>query len=121
MILSASQRSNYKIYKCGTLFPIYSLSELPECQVPLAMRTDVIEQILAMALHPAYDCHTAILSMGMIQSLTQSPEAHVYIARKEIVKNMLQICELKQKIVSEQLSQSWQGEKQDSMEVNVLK
>ena len=104
------------------LFPsICSLSELPECQVPLAMRTDAIDQILAMAVHPAYDCKTAIVSVAMIQCLTQSPEAHVYIARKEVVKNMLEMCELKQKIVSEQLSQSRQGEKEDTMEVNALK
>ena len=89
--------------------------------MPLAMRTDVIDQTLAIAVHPAYDCKTAIVSASMILCLAQSLEAHTYIARKEVIENMLQMCELKQKIVSEQLSQSYQGEKEDPMAVNALK
>lgn len=106
---------------CSIGTPPYSLSELPECQLPLAMRTDAIDQILAMALHPAYDCHTAIVSVNMIQCLTHSPDTHVYIARKEAFENMLEMCELKQKILSEQLLQSQQGEKEDPIAVNALK
>ena len=90
--------------------------------MPLAKRTDVIDQILAMALHPAYDCQTARVSANMIQCLTQSPEAHAYIARKEVVESMLEICEQKQKIVSDQKSsQSQQRKKEDSMVVKALK
>ena len=87
------------------------------------MREDVIDQILTMAGHPAYDCNTARVSANMIQCLTQSPDAHVYIARKEVVKNMLEICEQKQKqkIVSEQSSLSRQGRKENSMVVNALR
>ena len=87
------------------------------------MRADVIDQILAMAVHPAYDCSTARVSANMIQCLTQSPDAHAYIARKEVVKNMLEICEQKQKqkIVSEQSSLSRQGRKENSTVVNALR
>ena len=104
-----------------TYFHSYSLSELPECQVPLSMRTDVIDQTLGIALHPAYDSKTAIVSASMILCLVQSPEAHVYIARKEVVENMLEMCELKHKMVDEPSSQSQQGEKEDPMAVNALK
>lgn len=97
---------------------LYSLSEIPECHVLLAMRIDVIHQVLAIALHPAYDCTTAIVSVTMILNLTQSPEAHTYIVQKEIVEKMLEICEKKQKIVSECASQSQQG---DSIAVSTLK
>ena len=92
--------------------------------MPLAMRTDVIDQTLAIAMHPAYDCKTAIVSMSMILCLAQSPEAHTYIARKEIVENVVEMCEQKQKIVSEQSSdssQSQQRKKEDPMVVNALK
>jgi hypothetical protein len=76
---------------------VFSLSELPECQVALAKRTDVVDQILAMALHPAYaDCKTAIESVETILNLTQSPEIHAYIIRKEVLEKVLKICELKQ-------------------------
>ena len=92
-----------------------SLSELPECQLPLAMRTDVIDQALAMAMHPVYYNKTGTLSAGIILFLTQSPEAHAYIARKEIIQNMLEICELKQKKIIGQSSQ------RDKEAVNALK
>ena len=86
------------------------------------MRTDVIDQTLAIAMHPAYDCKTAIVSASMILCLAQSPGAHAYIARKEVIENMLQMCELKQKTVSDQQSsKSYQGEKEVPMAVNALK
>ena len=88
--------------------------------MPLAMRTNVIDQLLAMALHPAYDSQTARVSANMIQCLTQSPEAHACIARKEVVENMLEICEQKQKIVSDQRSSQSQ-QKEDPMMVKALK
>ena len=82
----------------------HSLSELPECRVPIAKRTDVIDQTLAMAVHPAYDCKVAIVSVTTILCLAQSPESHVYSTRKEVVENMLEAREQKQKIVSDQQS-----------------
>lgn len=89
--------------------------------MPLAKRPEVMNQILAMALHPVYDCNTAIVSAAMILCLCQSPEAHVYIARKEVVEKMLGMCELKQKQVNEQSMQSQQGKKEDTIVINALK
>ena len=83
-------------------FHPYSLSELPECQVPLAMRTDVIYQTLAMALHPAYDCQTAKFSVETILNLTQSPETHSYIVRREVVEKMLEICKQRNKMLNQE-------------------
>ena len=86
------------------------------------MRTDVIDRILAMAVHPAYDCQTARVSASMIQCLTQSPEAHVYIARKEVVEDMLKICEQKQKLFSDQqASRYWLERKEDPLVVMAQK
>ena len=73
-------------------------------------------------MHPAYDCKTAIVSASMILCLTQSPGVHAYIAQKEVIENMLKMCELKQKMISEQQSsKSFRGEKEDTMAVNALK
>ena len=85
------------------------------------MRTDVINQALAIAMQPLPDCETATSSAAMIQCITQTPEVHTYIVREEVVQNMLKVCELKQKMVSEQSLQSQQEEKEDPMAVNALK
>ena len=86
------------------------------------MRTDVIDQVLAMALHPAYDFETAEYSVYVITNLIQSPEAHTYIVRKKFVENILEILyKQKQKVISEQSLQSHQYKKEDPMMINVLK
>ena len=87
----------------------------------LAMRTDVIDQALDMALHPASDCLVSIASASMILCLAQSPKAHSYIVRKEVVEKMLKMCELKHKMINEQSSQSHQGKKENPMAVIALK
>ena len=101
----------------------YSLSELPECQVPLAMKADVIEQILAIALHPAYDCYTAKVSVETILNLTQHPESHAHIVRKEFIETMLEMSEQRYKMISQQSAQTLnlQGKKEDPMVINALK
>ena len=92
-----------------------SLSDLPECQVPIATRADVVDQTLAVALHPLCECDTAMVSVNMIQNLTQSSETHVSIVRKEVVEKMLEI----QKMFDEQLSA--QSSSEDRVGVSVLK
>ena len=99
----------------------YSLSDLPEWQVPLAKRADVINQMLAMALHPAYSCKIARMSVEMIFGLTQSPKTHIYCIRREVVEKMLEICKQRHKMIIQQPSQSQQRIKEDLMKVNVLK
>ena len=85
------------------------------------MRTDVIDQILAMALHPAYNCNDATISVCVILNLTQSPETHTYIIRREVVEKLIKVYELRHKMANERLSQTQQGQKKDSMEVNLLR
>ena len=92
-----------------------SLSDLPECQVPIAMRADVFDQMLVVALHPYCECRTAMVSVKMIENLTKSPETHVSIVREEVVEKMLKI----QKTFDEQLSA--QSSSEDRMEISVLK
>ena len=86
------------------------------------MRTDVIDQALAMGLHPAYDCETAIASVSMILCLAQSPDAHTHIAWRGVVENMLEICELNwHKMISEQSWQSQERKMEDPIVVHALK
>ena len=100
---------------------LYSLAELPECQVPFAMKSDVIDQIQAIGMHPAYDCYTAKVSVELILNLTQSPETHIYIIRREVVESLLEICEQRNKMINQQSSQSRQRNRENPMVVNVLK
>ena len=85
------------------------------------MKTDVIDQVLAIALHPAYDCYTAKVSVELILNLTQSPETHTYIIRREVVETLLEVCEKRHKMIDLQSSQSRRGKKEDPMMVNVLR
>ena len=85
------------------------------------METDVIKQILAIALHPAYDCYTAKVSVETILNLTQCPETHTHIVRKEFLETMLEICEQRHKMISQQSMQTLQGKKEDPMAINALK
>ena len=89
--------------------------------MPLARRRDVLDQILAIALHPSSDCETTFVSASIFINLAQSPETHTYIAGRETMEKILEMCELKQKMVSGQTSQSQQGNNKDAMEANALK
>ena len=80
-----------------------------------------MDQTLAVALNPAYDCKVAYVSASIFLNLTQSPEAHAYIVRREIIEKLLEMCELKHKMVSERSSRSRQGEKDDPIAVIALK
>ena len=84
----------------------------------LAKSTDIIDQTLAMAPHP--NCDLSV-PMTMIVNLSQAPEAHSCIARRDVVEKMLEMCEQKEKITNEQSSQSQQEKKEDPMKVNLLK
>ena len=72
-------------------------------------------------MHPAYDIETAKMSVSVIINITQSPETHAYIVRKEVMEKMLEICEQKEKVANEK-SLHQQGENEDGlMAVKVLK
>ena len=72
-------------------------------------------------MHPAYDIETAKMSVSVIINITQSPETHTYIVRKEVMEKMLEICEQKEKAANEK-SLHQQGENEDGlMAVKVLK
>ena len=86
--------------------------------MPLAMRRGVIYQIQIMALHPRYDFKATRRSVTIIHRLTQSPEAHVYIVKKDAVEDMLEICE--GKITSMQAQRS-RGRMEDPVVIKALK
>ena len=90
--------------------------------MPLAMRTDVIDQILAIAMHPAYDCETAAMSVGIIVNLAHSPVTHPYIVTREIAENLLEVCDQRHKMVLiQQPIVTQDGREEDPMVVMVLK
>ena len=85
------------------------------------MRTDVVDQVLEIAVHPAYDCMTSKMSVEVIHSLAQSPKTHTYIVRREILEKMLEICEQRYKMINQQSSQTQKRKEKDLMEFNLLK
>ena len=102
--------------------PTYSFSELPECHVPLAMRKDVIDQILEIAMHPGYRCMVAVMSVGIIVNLAHSPETHPYIITREIAEKLLKVYDQRQKmILIQQPIVTQKGREEDTMVVSVLK
>ena len=99
----------------------YSLSELSECRMPLAIRSDVIDQILAIAMHPVYYCITAKVLVEIIVNLAHSPETHPYIVTREIAEKLLEVCDQRHKMVIQWSTLSQQRRKEDPMIVSVLK
>ena len=90
--------------------------------MPLAMRKDVIDQALAIAMHPAYGCETARMSVGIIVNLAHSPETHPYIVTREIAEKLLKVCDQRQKmILIQQPIVTQKGREEDPMVVSVLK
>ena len=60
---------------------------------------------------------TDITSLTILVCLTHSPETHPYIARKDVVKKMLEICKQKHKTTNVQSQQA----QEDPMMTNALK
>ena len=69
--------------------------------MPLAMRTDVIDQILAMACCSHYKLITPLVSVNMIMCLAQSPGAHPYLVRTEVIEDLLKMHTLREKLNNE--------------------
>ena len=89
--------------------------------MPLAIRPGAIDQALAIAMHPAYDCETARVSVRIIVNLAHSPETHSYIVTREIAEKLFEVCDQRQKMIIQQSTLSQQRKKEDPMIVNVLK
>ena len=67
--------------------------------MPIAARTDVVDQILAIACHSDYSVIAPIVSVNMIMCLAQSPGAHPYLVRTEVIEDLLKIHTLREKLV----------------------
>ena len=89
--------------------------------MPIVMRTDILDQTLAIGMHPAYNCKTAKVSVGVMLNLTQTPGTHAFIIRRQGVEIVLEICEQRHKMINELSPQTQQQGKENLMMVNVLK
>ena len=72
-------------------------------------------------MYPAYSCKQAIISVAMIVNLAHSPETHPYIVTREIAEKLLEVCDQRQKMITQQSILSQQRKKEDLMIINVLK
>ena len=83
--------------------------------MPLAMRTDAIDQILAVAMHPGYDWKIAKVSMEIFSNLAESPETHAYLVRRDRVENMLKVIEQRFIAIIQRASLTHQQRKQEDL------
>ena len=98
----------------------HSLSELPECQLPLAMRSDAIDQMISLAFMPITVVNTAELLALFILNLAQSPQTHPHLVKPTIVEGLLDVCDLKCKLISEQSPMQGQAHQEDPMAAKAL-
>ena len=68
---------------------LYSLSELPECQLPIASQPDILKQTVHIALSPSYSCPTAALSSEVFLCLAHTQATHQYLASDYVISGML--------------------------------
>lgn len=72
-----------------------SLSEVPECQLKLAQRSDIIEQTLQVAKSPLFTFKTALVSTSYLLCLSQCSEAHQHLLQPNLVSELIQVCEIR--------------------------
>jgi hypothetical protein len=77
------------------------------------MRADVIDQTLAIACCSDYSIIAPIVSVNMIMCLAQSPGAHPYLVRTEVIEDLLKICTLREKTVDKRPPEASTEEKED--------
>ena len=73
----------------------YSLSELPDCQLKLAQRSDVTEQAMKIAVSPHFTAKTAIVSTSYLLCLAQSRDTHKYLLQPILVSKLIEMCNIR--------------------------
>lgn len=80
----------------------YSLSELPECQLSLAQRSEITEQVLRVAMSTLFDCKTAIISASYLLCLAMCLSTHEHLLQPKLVSRMLEVCTMRREICDDQ-------------------
>lgn len=83
------------MYRYKFVYQFYSLSELPECQMNLAQRSDVTQQALEVGLSPSHTIKTAIVSTSYLLCLAQCLEAHVHLLQPSIISRLMEMCKMR--------------------------
>ncbi len=72
-----------------------SISEIPEVQLWLSEKSDVIQQALTVAKSARYTCNTATMAISLLLCLAQTPEAHVNLFTPNIVDQLVEACSIR--------------------------
>lgn len=78
-----------------------SLSELPECQLAISSKEDVLQQMISMSLSPSYSCTTSVLVAEVFLCLAHTQGAHLYLTHPAIVDGLLDACRMRPLLVQE--------------------
>ena len=65
---------------------------MPQCRLPIALSSEVIETLLAAMLSPTYTYTCARSGMCAMLCLSFSPSTHQYINQKVTLERVLEIC-----------------------------
>ena len=72
--------------------PLHSLSEVPECHLPIAQRADVLRQALDMSTSYLYTCKTSVVAVSVFICIAQSYDTHKYVATPGILERLIACC-----------------------------
>ena len=85
------------------------MSELPECQLPLAQQKDVLQNALYISLSPCYTSKLSIVVASFLLCLSQSAATHPYLSQPDIVAALLEVCQLRKDAQNQQEHDSIQA------------
>lgn len=78
-------------------FSLFSFSELPECQLQIASRPCVLEQVLCVSMSEQCPCSTSVVVAEIFVCLAHSTTTHQYLSKPHIVEGLLQVYEMRSK------------------------
>ena len=69
----------------------FSFSELPECQLQIASRPYVLEQVLCLSMSEKCQCSTSVVVGEVFVCLAHSMATHKYLSKPHILDGLLEV------------------------------
>ena len=78
-----------------------SFSELTECQVPIASRIVVLQQVICISLSECFSCSTSVLVAEVFLCLAHSPQTHQHLMVHGVIDGLLEACRMRPLLVKD--------------------
>ena len=65
---------------------VYSLAELPQCQVRIASESTLLKQGVLLALSPSYKYIASLITAAGLVCLAYNAETHQYLVKQDILQ-----------------------------------